>query len=54
MSRTLRHDFEGAVYHATSRGDRREPIFEDDVDRDALLMVVAQQSTQVKAQSQDG
>lgn len=42
MSRPLRLEFEGAVYHVTARGDRREPIFEDDVDREALLAVVEQ------------
>jgi putative transposase len=41
MSRPLRIEFPGAVYHVTSRGDRREPIFEDDVDRQALLNVLA-------------
>lgn len=42
MSRPLGLEFEGAVYHVTSRGDRREPIFEDDTDRKALLSVVEQ------------
>ena len=42
MARPLRIEFPGAVYHVTSRGDRREAIFEDDTDREALLGVVAQ------------
>ncbi|MGH8767841.1 MAG: REP-associated tyrosine transposase [Burkholderiales bacterium] len=42
MARPLRIEFPGAVYHVTSRGDRREPIFVDDEDRHALLNVVAQ------------
>jgi REP element-mobilizing transposase RayT len=42
MARPLRIEFPGAVYHVTSRGDRRESIFEDDADREALLGVVAQ------------
>lgn len=42
MARPLRIEFPGAVYHVTSRGDRREAIFEDDADREALLGVVAQ------------
>jgi REP element-mobilizing transposase RayT len=42
MARPLRIEFPGAVYHVTSRGDRREPIFVDDEDRMALLDVVAQ------------
>ena len=42
MTRPLRIEFPGAVYHVTSRGDRREPIFEDDADRQAFAGVVAQ------------
>lgn len=41
MARPLRIEFPGAVYHVTSRGDRREPIFVDDEDRRALLTVLA-------------
>jgi putative transposase len=33
MSRPLRLEFPNALYHVTSRGDRREPIYEDDADR---------------------
>jgi putative transposase len=42
VSRPLRIEFPGAIYHVTSRGDRREPIFADDADRQNLLEVVAQ------------
>lgn len=42
MSRPLRIEFPGAVYHLTSRGDRREPIYRDDVDRQCQLGVLAQ------------
>jgi putative transposase len=42
VSRPLRIEFPDAVYHVTSRGDRREPIFVDDADRAALLGVVGQ------------
>lgn len=42
MSRPLRIEFPGAVYHVTSRGDRREPIYRDDVDRHIHLEVLAQ------------
>ena len=41
MSRPLRLEFPGALYHLTARGDRREPIFEDDDDRVQLLNVLA-------------
>ncbi len=33
MARPLRIEFPGALYHVTSRGDRQEPISEDDEDR---------------------
>lgn len=42
MSRPLRIEFAGALYHLTSRGDRREPIFEDDDDRLTFLRTVAE------------
>ena len=42
MARPLRIEFPGAVYHVTSRGDRREPIFEDDQDRLIFLGIVSQ------------
>ena len=41
MSRPLRIEFPGAVYHLTSRGDRREAIYADDHDRAAQLGIVA-------------
>jgi hypothetical protein len=33
MPRQLRIEYPGAIYHLMNRGDRREPIFHDDVDR---------------------
>lgn len=33
MARLLRIEYEGAIYHLLSRGDRRENIFWDEVDR---------------------
>jgi len=41
MSRPLRLEFPDALYHLTSRGDRREDIYEDDVDRGAFLDVLS-------------
>ena len=29
MTRPLRLEFAGALYHLTARGDRQDPIFED-------------------------
>lgn len=40
MARPLRIEFEGALYHVTSRGDRRQGIFLDDTDRVAFLRIL--------------
>jgi REP element-mobilizing transposase RayT len=45
MARPLRIEFPGALYHITSRGDRREAIYEDDVDRELFLGVLAETFT---------
>ena len=37
MARPLRVEFDGAIYHVTSRGNAREEIFDDDGDRKAFL-----------------
>lgn len=41
MARPLRLEYAGALYHITSRGDRREDIYLDDEDREAWLEVLA-------------
>jgi REP-associated tyrosine transposase len=51
MARPLRIEFPGAVYHVTSRGDRRESIFVDDEDRQSLLEVVAQALSRFDAEA---
>ena len=40
MARPIRIEFAGAFYHVTSRGDRREAIYEDDTDRFRFLEVL--------------
>jgi putative transposase len=40
MTRPLRIQFPGALYHVTSRGNRRNPIYRDDADRRAWLEVL--------------
>ncbi len=40
MSRPIRIEFSGALYHVTSRGDRREAIYEDDEDRIRFLEIL--------------
>ena len=37
MARQLRIQYEGAIYHLLSRGDRREEIFRDDAARRSFL-----------------
>ena len=40
MARPLRIEFAGALYHVTSRGDRRENIYESDADRENFLLIL--------------
>jgi len=39
MARPLRIEYAGAIYHVTSRGDRREAIYLDDKDREMWLEI---------------
>ena len=41
MARPLRIAFPGALYHVTSRGNARAPIFTDDADRQRFLVLLA-------------
>jgi REP element-mobilizing transposase RayT len=38
----MRVEYSGAIYHVLSRGDRREDIFLDDVDRQDFLKTLAE------------
>jgi Transposase IS200 like len=53
MARKLRVEYPGAIYHVMNRGDRREPIFRDDEDRQrftaALEEACAKTAWQVEA-----
>lgn len=40
MARPLRVEYEGAVYHVTSRGNAREPIYQTDKDRLRFLKIL--------------
>lgn len=51
MSRPLRIEFPGAVYHVTSRGDRREEIYASDDDRTLFLAVLAQAAERFHAKA---
>ena len=42
MPRAMRVEYPGAIYHVMDRGDRREDIFVDDVDRQDFLKTLAE------------
>ena len=42
MPRQMRIDYPGAIHHVMSRGDRREAIYDDDVDRQEFLKTLAE------------
>jgi len=42
MLRPIRIEFNHATYHVTSRGDRKEDIYEDDEDRRSFLELLGQ------------
>ena len=46
MPRKLRVEYPGAIYHVMNRGDRREPIFEDDEDRGCFLATLGEKRGQ--------
>ena len=45
MPRALRIEYPGAIYHLMNRGDRREPIFRDDLDHKRFLVTLGQACT---------
>lgn len=42
MARKLRVQHFGAIYHVMNRGDRREPIFKDDKDREHFIQTLGE------------
>lgn len=46
MARPLRLEYPGACYHITSRGNAKQAIFRDDVDREAFLALVGSTTRQ--------
>ncbi len=42
MSRPLRIEYPGAVYHVTARGNRRANIFTDEEDNKPFLVILAE------------
>jgi putative transposase len=45
MARPLRLEYDGAVYHITSRGNARKPIYKEDEDRRIFLEVLPRANT---------
>ena len=46
MARQLRLEFPGALYHLTARGNAREAIYRDDVDRELFLALLGREIEQ--------
>lgn len=46
MARPLRLEFPGAVYHITARGNARQPIVADDMDRQRYVDTLAREVSQ--------
>jgi REP element-mobilizing transposase RayT len=42
MARKLRVQYPGAIYHVMNRGDRREPIFQDEADHKLFLQTLGE------------
>jgi putative transposase len=42
MARKLRVEYPGAIYHVMNRGDRREPIFRGDADRQRFIATLGE------------
>ncbi len=40
MARPIRLEFAGAIYHVTSRGNRREDIYDSDADRERFITIL--------------
>jgi putative transposase len=40
VARPLRLEYDGALYHVTSRGNEKRPIFRDEIDRDIFLDIL--------------
>ena len=49
MARPLRVEFDGALYHVTSRGNARRDIFDEDGDRKAFLEILGKDARIVQA-----
>jgi hypothetical protein len=46
MARPLRLEFPGALYHVTARGNAREAIYRDAMDRELFLVLLEREIKQ--------
>jgi hypothetical protein len=54
MPRQLRVGYAGAVYHVMNRGDRRELIFQNDVDRQGFVETLGEPAQRRRGEGPDG
>ena len=54
MSRKLRIEYPGAMYHVMNRGDQREDIFRDDQDRQKFLTTLGEACIKTEWQAGKG
>jgi len=52
MPRKLRVEYAGAIYHVLNRGDRREPLFKDDKERERFLETLGEACAKTGGQVQ--
>ena len=53
MTRPLRIEFPGALYHVTARGDRRKTVFADELDPEYWLEVLCRVCKRLRIQTLD-
>ena len=49
MARKLRVEYPGAIYHVMNRGDCREPIFQDEADRQRFVETLGEACANISA-----
>ena len=49
MTRKLRIQYPGAIYHVMNRGDHREPIYQDRKDRELFLKTLGEATVTSRA-----
>lgn len=52
VARKTRIEYPGAIYHVMNRGDRREAIFKDDLNREGFLDTLREACAKIDSQVQ--